>query len=95
MSILIKGIDISSKEDLELFGEDSHIVIGGHLYPIELDQLVEIPTPHGRLIDADLFKELIKDSVPSWAIGVKIPTYGDMDIMDKIYIMPTILEEEK
>lgn len=44
MSILIKGIDIPSKEDLELFGEDSHIVIGGHLYPIELDQLVEIPT---------------------------------------------------
>ena len=42
MSILIKGIDIPSKEDLELFGEDSHIVIGGHLYPIELDQLVEI-----------------------------------------------------
>ena len=44
MSILIKGIDIPSKEDLELFGEDNHIVISGHLYPIELDQLVEIPT---------------------------------------------------
>lgn len=57
--------------------------------------LVEIPTPHGRLIDADLFKELIKDSVPSWTIGVKIPTYGDMDIMDKIYFIPTILEAEE
>ena len=57
--------------------------------------LVEIPTPHGRLIDADLFKEIIKDSVPSWTIGVKIPTYGDMDIMDKIYFIPTILEAEE
>ena len=44
MSILIKGIDMPSKDELELFEEDSHIVIGGHLYPIELDQLVEIPT---------------------------------------------------
>ena len=57
--------------------------------------IIEIPTPHGRLIDADLFKEIIKDSVPSWTIGVKIPTYGDMDIMDKIDFIPTILEAEE
>ena len=43
MSILIKGIDMPSKEVLELFKEDSHIVLAGHLYPIELEQLVEIP----------------------------------------------------
>ena len=43
MSILIKGIDMPSKEVLELYKEDSHIVLAGHLYPIELDQLVEIP----------------------------------------------------
>lgn len=43
MSILIKGIDMPNKDELELFEEDNHIVIGGHLYPIELDQLVEIP----------------------------------------------------
>ena len=43
MSILIKGMDMPSKEELKLFEEDNHIVIGGHLYPIELDQLVEIP----------------------------------------------------
>lgn len=27
-------------------------------------------------------------------MGVYIPTYGDMDIMDKIYFIPTILEAE-
>lgn len=42
MSILIKGIDMPSKDELKLFEEDSHIVISGHLFPIELDQLVEI-----------------------------------------------------
>lgn len=56
--------------------------------------LIEIPKPHGRLIDADLLKDTIRDSVPAYGIGVKIPTYGDMDIMDKISIMPTILEAE-
>ena len=43
MSILIKGIDMPSKEVLELYKEDSHIVLAGHLYPIELDQLIKIP----------------------------------------------------
>lgn len=68
------------------------MVVDGNLF--NRCPLVEIPTPHGRLIDADLFKEIIKDSVPAWTIGVKIPTYGDMDIMDKIYFIPTILEAE-
>ncbi len=52
MSILIKGMNMPSKDKLELFEEDNHIVIfeddnfiviGGHIYPIELDQIVEIP----------------------------------------------------
>ena len=57
-------------------------------------QAIQIPKGHGRLIDADLFKDMIRDSVPAYGIGVKIPTYGDMDIMDKIGFMPTILEAE-
>ena len=96
MSIILKGIDLpngpiklvlypSGKVDEYVFNER-----------IATDyQAIQIPTPHGRLIDADLFKEIIKDSVPSWTIGVKIPTYGDMDIMDKIYFIPTILEAEE
>lgn len=51
MSILIKGIDMPSKVDLEF--SDNYILLGGVLHPIDIDQLVYIPTPHGRLIDAD------------------------------------------
>ncbi len=56
--------------------------------------LIEIPTPHGRLIDADLLKDTVRDSVPAYTIGVKIPTFGDTQIMSAIDVMPTILEAE-
>lgn len=88
MSIILKGIDMPKDID------ELRLIINGMSIAIEPTQAIQIPTPQGRIIDADLFKEIIKDSVPAWTIGVKIPTYGDMDIMDKIYYMPTILEEE-
>ena len=103
MSIILKGIDmpkegehivtlIKSNGKCSYWKQETEY---GICEPMQTVEAIQIPTPHGRLIDADLFKELIKDSVPSWTIGVKIPTYGDMDIMDKIYFIPTILEEEK
>lgn len=94
MSIILKGIDLPDEKLMEMFESDDHICIGGNCYPLMIKDVIQIPKNHGRLIDADLFKELIKDSVPAWTIGVKIPTYGDMDIMDKIYFIPTILEAE-
>lgn len=97
MSILIKGIDMPKEckgIELVFIPKDGDIIYNSESMSIGAEQIVEIPTPHGRLIDADLFKEIIKDSVPSWTIGVKIPTYGDMDIMDKICFIPTILEAE-
>ena len=57
--------------------------------------LIEIPTPHGRLIDADLLKDTVRDSVPAYTIGVKIPTFGDTQIMSAIEVMPTMLEAEE
>ena len=102
MSILIKGIDMpKSCRTCPLNSAPPNGCLIWTINDIRKDKrnndcpLVEIPTPHGRLIDGDLFEELIKDSVPSWTIGVKIPTYGDMDVMDKISIMPTILEAEE
>lgn len=89
MSIILKGIDLPKDID------ELRLIINGMSIAIDPTEAIQIPTPHGRIIDADLFKEIIKDSVPAWTIGVKIPTYGDMDIMDKIYYMPTILEEEE
>ena len=99
MSILIKGIDLPKEgEDitLEINHEGEVRAYSTELKETDIEaQAKQIDRPHGRLIDADLFKELIKDSVPSWTIGVKIPTYGDMDIMGKIGCMPTILEAEE
>lgn len=101
MSILIKGIDLPKNGDchhITIYDNgNTYITTSNVLYETDRKdvEVIEIPTPHGRLIDADEFKEIIKDSVPAWTIGVKIPTYGDMDIMDKIYFIPTILEEEE
>ena len=101
MSIILKGIDMPKSKDealmLLILGDGTVAEkIGTNRYEEILDtQAIQIDRPHGRLIDGDLFKELIKDSVPSWTIGVKIPTYGDMDIMGKIGCMPTILEAEE
>lgn len=100
MSILIKGMDMPiSCEKCPLCCDYLYCIIDESLRMFLYNRhpncpLVEIPTPHGRLIDADLLKDMIRDSVPAYGIGVKIPTYGDMDIMDKIGFMPTILEPE-
>lgn len=58
--------------------------------------ITQIPTKHGRLIDAKLLKDTIKDSIPTYTgREIKIiTTYGDLDLMDKIDMMPTILEAE-
>lgn len=106
MSVILKGIDLPNKgERYHIFIEKDKLMCSkwkktpskmfeNYLGEIEIEA-IQIPKDHGRLIDADLFKDIIKDSVPAYSIGVKIPTYGDMDVMDKIAIMPTILEEEK
>lgn len=78
MSILIKGIDMPSRIDLDF--HDNHIVLGGVLYPIDIDQLVYIPTPHGRLIDWDAFNSKL-DIQYAEGRGKALA--------------PTILEEEK
>lgn len=79
MSILIKGIDMPSRIDLDF--HDNHIVLGGVLYPIDIDQLVYIPTPHGRLIDRDDIY------IGRWDI--------DSDLAEQIQNAPTILEAEE
>lgn len=60
--------------------------------------LIEIPTPHGRLIDADALETVFKDMAKcewnqkafpiSWA-------YAFEDAIDEIHDAPTILEAEE
>ena len=81
MSIILKGIDMPNKIDLDF--HDNHIVLGGVLYPIDIDQLVYIPTPHGRIIDEDEIYEQ--------------PHCGECNdaTLDAINNAPTILEAEE
>lgn len=91
MSILIKGIDMPSRIDLDF--HDNHIVLGGVLYPIDIDQLVYIPTPHGRLIDGDELCNEFSNRCPG-DCGCCGESRGIYDC-GLIIKAPTILEAEE
>lgn len=99
MSLILKGLDMPKYLNKPLRLEihaDGHVWIDhGTDYEYIDDVAIQIPKGHGRVGDLDLLKDMIKDSIPAYGIGVKIPTYGDMDIMDKIELIPTILETEE
>ena len=58
MSILIKGIDMPKDID------ELRLIINGTSIAIEPTKAIQIPTPHGRLIDADaLFEAMGLDTV--------------------------------
>ena len=99
MSLILKGIDLPTKKQKTLIVEiawDGDVWVDNHdRYELKYNSAIQIPKGHGRIGDLDLLKDMIKDSVPAYGIGVKIPTYGDMDIMDKIEFIPTILETEE
>lgn len=97
MSFIVKGIDMPSKDKAPLqftVWSDGTVYCRDAIEKIVTVKATQIPKDHGRIGDFDLLKDTIKDSVPAYGIGIKIPTYGDMDIMDKIGFMPTILEAE-
>ena len=50
MSILIKGIDMPKDID------ELRLIINGMSIAIEPTKVIQIPTPHGRLIDADVLQ---------------------------------------
>lgn len=99
MSIILKGIDIP-KDDEEItieISKDGLRVYSTRLKEADVEA-IQIPTPHGRLIDADALETVFKDmakcewnqkvSPISWA-------YAFEDTIDEIYDAPTILEAEE
>ena len=100
MSIILKGIDLPTNGETLIVGiYGNGLVSMEYTKPLALAieinaEAIQIPKGHGRLIDADLLKDTVRDSVPAYTIGVKIPTFGDTQIMSAIDLMPTILEEE-
>ena len=102
MNILIKGIDIPKENSIIIeIDEDGEVyehITGGQ--PVHIKpwvKAIQIPTPHGRLIDADKLRATLrrwtedewnqKASPVSWA-------YAYEDLIDLIDDAPTILEEE-
>ena len=82
MSIILKGIDIP-KDDEEItieISKDGLRVYSTHLKEADVEA-IQIPTPHGRLIDADDIY------IGRWDI--------DSDLAEQIQNAPTILEAER
>jgi len=79
MSILIKSIKMPKNCDICFIRDDCEYSMPLSKRPIDCP-LVEVPEPHGRLIDAD---EILKENKYN----------GIMDVY-KIAIAPTIIEAE-
>ena len=82
MSLILKGIDMPKDID------ELRLIINGMSIAIEPTQAIQIPKPHGRLIDAS---ELIK----SYMKGTKTDIDDFYDTIDIIDNAPTILEAEE
>ena len=95
MSLILKGIDLPKGQSLIVFIANNGTVVCSDEDGVTTTEAIQIPKDHGKLIDGDLLKDTIRDTVPAWTIGIKIPTFGDTQIMSAIDIMPTILEAEE
>lgn len=92
MGVYIKGIDMPKKGEhivalIKSDGECSYWkqeIEHGTCEPMQTVKAIQIPTPHGRLIDADaLFQDLREHNIPF-----------NNDINSAINVAPTILEAE-
>lgn len=95
MSILIKGIDmpkegehivtlIKSNGKCTYWKQDTEY---GICEPMQTVEAIQIPTPHGRLIDGDEFKSWVDDWYDCTDIGNIVESWIDE--------RPTILEAEE
>ena len=89
MTILIKGMEMPKAGETIIIAENVDGTIYGQLehgddwYP-----LIEVPTPHGRLVDAT---ELLRDSG-----GIILETIDDHEeVEEMIKDAPTVIEAEE
>ena len=89
MSILIKGIDLPKEGRLKIeITSDGLVWIDtGRRFYAHKDYAIQIPTPHGRLIDGDEFKSWVDDWYDCTDIGNIVESWIDE--------RPTILEAEE
>ena len=102
MSILIKGIDMPKEcEGIELvfIPKDEDIIYNrSESMSIGADRIIEIPTPHGRLIDADKLKmecyHTMEELAESTTMNISAEALSLLCGFTMIGEAPTILEEE-
>ena len=101
MSVLIKGMNMPKDgNSIDISIQDSGAVLvksSEGYYEYKGNIAVEIPTPHGRLIDADIVSEKIGiaekcEDCKFWNGQCERGT--DYYVCDIIYDSPTILEAE-
>lgn len=96
MSIIIKGMDMPKKDTgcriIILY--DGQVAMDDGTF-IPKYKAVEIPTPHGRLIDAEELRSQMEDAWISYRLSPNYPTYGDSTAMAYLDFAPTILEAEE
>lgn len=89
MSLIIKGMDMPKDDDMNItITKDGRIYWDNKYHMIA--QAVEIPTPHGRLIDADE----MQDKAYKRYFNNTISSYGMFEVNRAIDNAPTILEAE-
>lgn len=95
MSILIKGIS-SLKEGLYQVQDGKIHAYKGNGGKVQEFDLVEVPTPHGRLIDGDNVIDLLREQLT----GDRDTVYEYYDdglemAISELSIVPTIIEAEE
>ena len=91
MSVLIKGLDMPETEymDIRIYRDGTAVIaIGKKPYYREFET-VEVPTPHGDLID----RKVMRDTLMYEMVGTGYQTKAMM-ACDKYYI-PTVIEAEE
>lgn len=90
MSILIKGMDMPKEGEyipMRIYG-NGHIWVNGAYKGVA----IQIPTPHGRIIDIDKVKDKLRDQIPCCGLDM---TYNNSNAFDTMDNAPTILEAEE
>lgn len=98
MSIILKGIDMPkcSNEDIMVVIRRDKAEVWQTGYKERTVEAIQIPTPHGRIVDADDIKaKCINEVFESMGTVAITDPYPDDEWADDICDVPTILEAEE
>lgn len=106
MSLILKGIDLPRNGDchhITIYDNgDTYMTTSNILYETDRKDVeaIQIPTPHGRLIDIEKLKEefAMKNNICKECDSFKEcdnKTYSKTEICEKFIWVPTILEAEE